>query len=224
VTVVAEFEEWDAAWCCSCQTEVGEPSAFTQGVFAHVGPNGILGCGPVVEAVWSGRYLIDVSTGEVLAIEQPAGFTVRDQASAEWVLERIFDAESQEAALGERLRIIAKNIVEMQAAQRRRVEWLRKRFEPELRQWAEHELEGKRTRSIRTPFGTLSFRKGQRKVAVDDEAPAVEWAEKNRPDAVKVTKKLLVSALEEGDCPPGCRIVPPEDRFKIECVPDRARA
>lgn len=240
----ADLGSWEAAFCTGCRREMdprvlvdldAEPGGYDGDARGpHVvhltatppeGPgDGPTECGWVREAIWSGRFLVEVGTGEVLAVEQPEGFAVRDRASAEWVLERIFDAEADDAALEERKRILVRNIERMQEAQRRRAAWLRRRFEPELREWARAELEGKRGRTIRTPFGTLSFRKGRRRVVVEDEDGAVAWARRHRPEAVRVEERLLVSRLAEGDSPDGCRIVPPEDAFEIRCVPGPGRS
>lgn len=176
----------------------------------------------------NGLY-VDRDTGEIVGVatanESGGGFRVRDRASAEWVLERIFEAESEYDALKRRLDTYARNIFDMQAEHARRAKWLRKRFGDELEAWARAELEGQKQRTVRTPFGRLSFRKRKARVVVTDEDAVLAWAKVNESNAVKVIEKFLVSEvradrlrvwLTGGPVPPGFAIEPEHDTFKID--------
>jgi hypothetical protein len=68
--------------------------------------------------------------------------------------------------------------------------WLRER----LARWALSQ----RTATVKTfplAHGTVATRAGRERVVVVDEAAAIAWAKRNRPEAVVTTEKLLVSKL-----------------------------
>lgn len=239
-----DLESWGAAWCHACADEVqvdalqdvatepgwegpipfvvhmrGEPCA--DGTFE---PGE---CGPVVEAAWAGRFLVDASTGEVLDVEKPEGFRVTDRASAEWVMERIFDSEAEVAALEARAETIRKNIARMAAEHARKAQWLRDRFGPQLEEWARAELAGKKVRTVRTPFGALAFRKTKPKLSVTDLARAVEWCKEHVPDAVKVQESILVSMIPDTawkDLNAAFDITPAGDSFRVDVSTPRPEA
>jgi hypothetical protein len=170
-----------------------------------------------------GDYLIDADTGEIVDMvlpQQEAPFMVHDQQSAEWVLQRIFEAEAEVAAIRKRREVLLSNLAAMEAEHQRRVDWLRRRFSGELEAHAEVELEGKKQRSIRTPFGTLAFRRKPSRVVVTDEDKAVEFCEAvGYENVVKVTKKVLVSMLPDSFAAadaPGFDVEPESDGFSIK--------
>jgi len=177
--------------------------------------------------------LVDELTGEILGVAPGAGvdtargslFRVRDRDTAEWVLERLFEAESEILALDRRLETYTRNIEAMKAEHERRASWLRERFGDELREWAGSELAGQKKRTVRTPYGSLSFRKLAARVVVKDEAAAIEWAKANQSNAVKVTEKFLISAVPSermqlwqngGPRPPCFDVEPERDHFTID--------
>lgn len=172
------------------------------------------------DIIQHGPYMIDANTGEVLGLApEKAQFHVHDRASAEWVLERLSEAEAEVAALERRKTVLVANIESMQLEAERRVTFLMGRFLLELQAFAEKELAGKKTRTWKSPFGRLSFRKGKSRLVVHDEAKAVEWAKQNQPQAVKVTEKLLVSMLDnvyDDFEAPGLSIEPARESFAIK--------
>lgn len=165
-----------------------------------------------------GDYLVNEATGEItgLAVDQEAPFRVHDQSSAEWVLEKLHEAESQVAAIAARRSVLLANLEAMERPIMHRVEWLRMRFGRELEEWAKRELAGQKVRSVRTPFGALSFRKVKAQLVVDDEKQAAAWAKAQAPEAVKVTEKFLVSRVPAGAVPPGCHIAPARESFTVK--------
>lgn len=193
-------DETDGLYCVTCEA------------WRYTDDGGIHDGHAIAPAVLSDRWIVNPLTGEILGMVEPdvgrtddagneAPFRVRDRGSAEWVLERIFEAELELEALARRREILLENIAATSRPIVHRIAWLRKRFEPELEEWARRELEGQKTRTIRTPFGTLAFRKRPKKISVRDEELAIAWAEEHRPAAVKVTKKILVSALDPKTIP-----------------------
>lgn len=152
------------------------------------------------DLAWEGDYFVNTKTGEILAVRgEGVGFHVVDDESAEWVLEKLFDIDSEITAEQQKLeRAIAAlkaNSERITKAFEHRRTWLLRRFEEELRTWAAGEIEGSKKRHVQTMYGRLAFRKTQARVAVEDEDRAVEWAEQYRPDAVAIEKRVRVSML-----------------------------
>lgn len=168
-----------------------------------------------------GDWLVDETTGEIVDIvtepqHDDTPFIIHDQASAEWVMSKLFDEEAEIAAIRKRREVLLSNLDAMEKVHQRRADWLRYRFGGELEDHAAIELDGKKGRSIKTPFGTLSFRKKAAKLVVEDEAAALDWAKSNRSDAVKVTEKVLVSLLPQTGAVPGTRVEPEQDTFSVK--------
>lgn len=218
VTTEVQAELW---WCGACQ-RLRKPSEHPPEHASEQQPF-------IVE----GNWMLNPDTGEILEyMDQPIGpverdfqFYVHDRASAEWVLEKLSEAEAEVAAIEKRKKTLLANLEAMGRPAGHRVTWLRRRFEDELKAWAEKELEGEKTRSIRTPFGQLAFRKVNERIKVDDEEAAIAWAKKHQPDAVKTTEKILVSELpvllgfdpdEPAKAPPGCHLEPAHDSFTVK--------
>lgn len=186
--VLAGFEdESDGIYCLDCKTWSLDES--------HDGH-------AVAPAVEHGDYIVNPATGEVLGLledEALAGddglFHVTDRPSAEWVMERIFEAYAEVAALERRKRIILANLEDMAKVHERRAMWLERRFSAELEAWARSELEKKKGRTVKTPFGVLRFRKKPGRVVIVDEQTAKRYARDYHSEALKVEERLLISKL-----------------------------
>jgi phage host-nuclease inhibitor protein Gam len=89
--------------------------------------------------------------------------------------------------------------------------------------YAHRKLDGQRVRSVKTPFGTLGFRKTQPNVKVVDEAVVLALAE-TREDmkaCVRVKTELSKSGLNEwfdktGDVVDGLEFVPAGEKFFVK--------
>lgn len=167
-----------------------------------------------ISAIIVDGFLIDPVTGEVLGhVDQREEFHVSDLASAEWVLEKMQSLDSEVAGLEMRLQAVSEQIGAMIADRRRRREWLEKRFEAELEAFAARELADRKERSLKTPFGTLSFRKQPVRIAIREGVqttdsckageshilpPLVDWAMVYHPESVKKTVAFQISQLPKG--------------------------
>lgn len=136
---------------------------------------------------------IDADTGEVVGLAEP--FQVTDEDSANWVLEKLLNAEADIARERMKLRAVEERAQANIKRHERRVEWLKARFGPELEAYAAQALEGKKSRTLSLLFGKLAFRKKAGGLRLADEALALEWAKKHCPDAVKVTEAFRISAI-----------------------------
>ena len=147
-------------------------------------------------------FIIDQETGEILghAGVKPQ-FQVNDQASLEWVLERILNAEAEVKAVDQTPAVIAarailENSEKIKAERTRRVDWLRTRFSPEIGEYLKTALTGK-SRSLKTIFGTVGLRTVKGGLRVKDEEAALECAKVGWPNAVVTTEKFQISKLTD---------------------------
>lgn len=168
-------------------------------------------------------YVIDNETGEILGLTKST-FEVTDEKSADWVLEKIMDAEVEIARNDIKRKAILENLDTQDADQRRRIEFLKWKFGPQLERFANKELANAKTKTWKGTFGKLSFRtiKGGLRVTDPDEALFV--AQSNGfTNAIKTVETFQISKLTseqrellETKLPNGFEIKPDETSFKIE--------
>lgn len=159
-----------------------------------------------VREIVVGEYVLDAETGEVLRPYIAEGFSVKDQASFDWVMKKILDAETDMNARQMKHNFILEQMkAEMKQAQSR-VEWLKARFGPELEAYASQRIEeeqakrpGKKvSKTIQSLFGKVSFRTVAGRLKVKDDEKALDWAKKFFPGAVKVTEAFQISLVPDG--------------------------
>lgn len=168
-----------------------------------------------------GIYLVDDESGEVLGLadQQQEKFHPSDLPGAEWVLERLSEAQGDRAALTARKAALAANLDRQIKAAEQREAFLMQRFGPDLEAYAKAETEGKKQRYTDTAFGRLRFMKTPGSIRVDDPQKALVFCALLFPEAVKTTQSVLVSALkgQEADLPADAfTVTPAHDTFKIE--------
>jgi hypothetical protein len=148
-------------------------------------------------------FLYDSETGELLgaALPQPA-FVVDSEEAASWVLGKILDAEAAVAAIDStpdviRARAVLENAERIRKERAARLDWLKRRFEPELGAFARKQLDGKKTKTWKTVLGSVSLKTKNGGVRMTDEARALAWAKMHAPEAVKTTERFLISELPD---------------------------
>ena len=144
---------------------------------------------------------VDPETGEVLGVETPPEFMVQDDESAKWVLRKIGKAEAAVTAIDADPDVIwAKAILDnANAIQKRaqaRLEYLHQRFDEELGFYAKYQLDGK-TKTWKTPVGSVAFRTVKGGLRVVDKDKALVWAKENTPTAIKVSEEFQISKLSD---------------------------
>jgi hypothetical protein len=162
-------------------------------------------------------YIMDADTGEVIRhIDAP--FAVVDRNSAEWVLQKMMDADAAVFAEEARLAAITRHIQVRIKEQASRRDWLRARFAVELEQYAGGQLAGRKVRTLVLDYGKIAFRKTTGSTTVLNMPAAVEWARQNAPEAVKVAETVLVTPLKgRGDLPLDIfTVTPPGEKCSIE--------
>lgn len=151
--------------------------------------------------------IVDIETGDVLGLAEKEEFRVTDQDSAEWVLERRLNAQTELARLAIKEKAVLERIgVEKRTAQRR-IEFLDARFGPELAEFAQRELdninagkpESKWKKSINLVFGKLGFRTSGGGLKVKNESACIQIAELDQSvipaDCVRTETRFLISLL-----------------------------
>ena len=151
-----------------------------------------------------------------LTISEPEGFTVHDEASANWVIRRIGEARKYAE------RVEAWAAVELRRAEREERFFL-ERYGPQLEAWARQRLVANRGRSktIRMPAGTVGFRTTPPRLAIADDRALLRWCKSNLPLAVVVREQVLKSAVKDhikstGECPDGAEVVGGGERFFVK--------
>lgn len=149
-------------------------------------------------------------------LEVPISFSVRDEASANWVVRKITEAR--------RYAQKAKEFADFEARRAaREEEFFLRRFGDELSAWAAAQIaavKGKK-KSINLPAGCVGFRRCDTKLVVDDEDAVLAWAQQACPEAVSTVLKLSKTAINEhfgctGEIPgQGAHVEPAGDRFYV---------
>lgn len=174
-------------------------------------------------------WMINEETGEIVAcpgspdpsemVESDVlGRYVLTDAAAERIMESRHAVEADMAALVARRRAINANLDAMERRLCQRLGWIDSQHGAQLEDWVRDHIAGRRERSVRTPYGVAGLRKTAARVIVEDEAEALDWADRNAPEAVRVTRRLLVSALpKDVELPGGAfRTEPAAERFYVK--------
>lgn len=155
----------------------------------------------------SGDYWVDEATGEVVGfahVEPPEGvasstFTIDTVVKAEWVLEKMQAAEAAiKEAENHRAYVQARAIIaqheQLVKPHQKKLEWLHKRFDGELGEFA-HTVLGNKCGTWKTLYGNVKLTATKEKLKERAEGLAVAWAKSYAVNAVKVVESFLVSML-----------------------------
>lgn len=140
--------------------------------------------------------IINVLTGEIVGEEKPE-FRVTDEASAEWVLEKILNAEADAAREQIKLNAVKERLEANIKASKARAEFFTTKYANDLEDFARTQLEGAKTRTLKLTWGSLSFRTTKGGLRVADPEKALAWAKDNAPEAVKVSESFLISQVPD---------------------------
>jgi len=102
-------------------------------------------------------------------------------------------------------------------------------FSALLESYAKKQLEGSKKKSLKLPFGTMSFKKGQRKMVYDDEALMEFIKNNNLNDFIRTKEEINKAVLKKaisinddglailnGQTVDGITTTPPETSFSIK--------
>jgi len=149
-----------------------------------------------------GEDLIDEETGEYAG---PANTTLPD--ALETIddviafLHRLMQAQSRLESKRMELDSIIEHCRTMVKREEDRVNWLLKKHESNARLIAMSELPRRKdgsfaSKTFTCPWGKISYVDVMPSVYVTDEAKALEWCRIHKPDAIKVSEKILVTPLK----------------------------
>lgn len=150
---------------------------------------------PVTELELIGESYYLFETGEYVGENLPEAFTIKDDSSLEWVMQKLFDAEADEKAEADKIEALLKAYEARKKRKAAKVAWLRARFSTEIEAYAKTKLDGK-TKYVDTPFGRIQWRNVKGGVFVADKQKALEFAKSNGlTNAIKITEEFQVSKL-----------------------------
>jgi hypothetical protein len=171
-------------------------------------------------------FIVGIETGEVYGLaEQTKEFTVDSATAAEWVLEKLSEAEGRVVGLKAELAGVQERFASRIKDQERRSEWLRARFGSELEEFAKSQLDGK-SKTWKGTFGSVAFRATSPRLVVLEQDKAVAFALMACPDAVKTVQSVLVSNIPENvkgimigqGAPDGFDVIPAGESVSIKTV------
>lgn len=123
------------------------------------------------------------------------GFTVHDEATANWLVRRIVELRAYRA------RVMAWAAGELRKTEQRE-RFFFERYGNQLERWAMQAIDEshQRKKSISLPAGVVGFRREPQRLIVNDENALRTWCRQNLPEAVKVSVMAVgreAEALDE---------------------------
>ncbi len=170
--------------------------------------------------------LWDTETGEYAG---PASGWITGEESPEdlalLVMRKRMDIEASIQAEKDKLDAITNNMVKIIGKHVARLEWLERRYNDHLQDYALSQLPRKAdgTLKVKTwtcPFGSVSFRTVAERVKVVDEEETVAWLMEHNPEAIKTKHTVLVSKLSDFATihAPGLEIIPATESVTIKTI------
>lgn len=159
----------------------------------------------------------DLETAQVLEMNVPERFCVRDDDSANWVIRKIMECRHYSERCAEWCEL------EQRRAKNQEVFFVM-RFGAQLADYVKRKLAeaGGQRKSVSLPAGKIGFRTEPSKIIIEDENYVLEWARKNCPSLIQTQEHIGKSALndyirETGDVPiSGIKIEPSYEKFFIK--------
>jgi len=171
----------------------------------------------------SGDWLVDVETGEIVGMSPESNryiSKVENIYDLEKYMANLMDMETDLAARKLALGAIIENANKLIGVLQDRVDWYKLKHHDEIRMVAEGNL-ARGTKTYRCVYGTVAFRKKNPRIAIKDDQQAIAWAEANVPEAVIVSKKVLISKLDIENIPvesDAFEIIPAEESMAIKTL------
>ena len=152
-----------------------------------------------------GDDLFDEETGEYAGSANPGWLpsVLETEDDVLNYMHLLLDAETRLSAETQKYKSVLENVERMVKRHKSKVAYMRTMYEKQAGKVVESLLprdkEGKlRTKTYRSPWGSISLRETKPSVKVTQTGLAVQFAKLECPDAVKVTESVLVSMIPEG--------------------------
>ena len=172
------------------------------------------------------NLVIDTETGEVLGEVVDQADAISSQKALEAVLERIGNVESQLVALQARHSAILENCKKLEKRKSDYLAYLKSMYSSPIEEYAKERLEGGNSKTLTTPFGSVSFRTVRGGLKVVDASLALSVAQAHGwIEAIKVTESFQISKLSEeqkniltAEMPDGFEYSPDREAMSIKVM------
>jgi hypothetical protein len=170
--------------------------------------------------------VVDTETGEVLGNAISDAGEISSQTALEAILEKIADVEGRLTAQQLRHQAILENCRKLEVRTASYLAYLKAQYEPHIEAYAKTRLEGQKTRTLTTPYGSVSFRTVKGGLKVVDPSLALDYAQLNNfTNAIKVSESFQISKLDpaqreliEAKMPDGFEMVPDKETMSIKVM------
>jgi len=143
------------------------------------------------------NLVVDTETGEVLGNAISDAGEISSQTALEAILEKIADVEGRLTAQQLRHQGILENCRKLEVRTASYLAYLKAQYEPHIEAYAKTRLEGQKSKTLTTPFGSVSFRTVRGGLKVVDASLALDYAQLNGfTNAIKVTESFQISKLD----------------------------
>lgn len=143
------------------------------------------------------NLVVDQDTGEVLGNAISDAGEISSQTALEAILEKIADVEGRLTAQQLRHQAILDNCRKLEVRTASYLAYLKAQYEPHIEAYAKTRLEGQKSKTLTTPFGSVSFRTVRGGLRVVDPSLALDYAQLNGfTNAIKVTESFQISKLD----------------------------
>lgn len=141
--------------------------------------------------------IVDLESGEMLGPVVEAGEIVNELA-LETVLDKIGQVEARLSGMKNRHELMKENMAKLEKRVEAYLEYLYVMYNQPVEAYASKRLEGAKTKTLNTAYGSVSFRTSKASVKVTDNDQAVLVAKSySWDDAIKTTETFQVSKLTE---------------------------
>jgi hypothetical protein len=172
------------------------------------------------------NIVVDQDTGEVLGNAISDAGEISSQTALEAILEKIADVEGRLTAQQLRHQAILENCRKLEVRTASYLAYLKAQYEPHIEAYAKTRLEGQKSKTLTTPFGSVSFRTVRGGLKVVDQNLALDYAQLNGfTNAIKVSESFQISKLDpaqreliEAKMPDGFEMVADKETMSIKVM------
>jgi len=172
------------------------------------------------------NFVVDQASGEVLGEVVDQAGAISSQEALEAVLERIGNVESQLVALQARHSAILENCKKLEKRKENYLAYLKSVYSLPIEVYAEARLNGSKSKTLTTPYGSVSFRVVKGGLKVVDKTLALETAiNLGMVNAIKTSQEFQISKLTDEQLdslsctlPQGFDVVPDRETMSIKVM------
>jgi hypothetical protein len=172
------------------------------------------------------NLVVDTETGEVLGNAISDAGEISSQTALEAILEKIAEVEGRLTAQQLRHQVILENCRKLEVRTASYLAYLKAQYEPHIQEYAKIRLEGQKSKTLTTPYGSVSFRTVRGGLKVVDPSLALDYAQLNGfTNAIKVTESFQISKLDpaqreliEAKMPDGFEMVADKETMSIKVM------